>query len=64
MKLRKQNAPTRRMIPEDEQMCIWMTTGMVSYKICDRNFECESCPLNLGLTGNPTLEEEKPASKR
>lgn len=31
--------------------CIWMSAGLVSYKLCDRAFECERCPLDLALSG-------------
>ncbi|HXV74912.1 MAG TPA: hypothetical protein VD788_01225 [Candidatus Polarisedimenticolaceae bacterium] len=28
-----------------------MTAGVVAYKICDRGFDCEHCPLDIGLRG-------------
>ncbi len=31
--------------------CVWMTAGMVAYKLCDREFDCEHCPLDLALRG-------------
>jgi glycine cleavage system H protein len=42
-----------RIIPRNEMKCVWMELGQVSYKICDRSFECESCPLDQGLRGKP-----------
>lgn len=39
-------------VPEGERRCVWMDLGMVAYKICDRNFECETCPLDIGLRGS------------
>jgi glycine cleavage system H protein len=41
-----------QIIPKNEKKCVWMELGIVSYKICDRNFECHSCPLDQGLRGN------------
>jgi glycine cleavage system H protein len=32
-----------------------MTAGVVAYKICDHDFECENCPLDAGLCGRETL---------
>jgi glycine cleavage system H protein len=29
-----------------------MELGVVSYKICDRDFNCETCPLDIGLRGS------------
>ena len=35
-----------RVIPEGESSCIWVDAGVVSYRLCDRNFECEDCPFD------------------
>lgn len=48
------------LIPEGEKPCIWMEIGVVTYKICDRNFNCDTCPLDIGLrglTGTPAAPE-------
>ena len=29
--------------------CVWMTAGLLSYQLCDRNFNCESCPLDTAM---------------
>jgi glycine cleavage system H protein len=34
------------IIPEGESHCVWKDAGLVSYKLCDRNFACESCPFD------------------
>ncbi|MBU1708347.1 hypothetical protein KKG05_03810 [bacterium] len=39
------------VIPEGEKRCVWMEAGVVAYKICDRNFQCDNCPLDIGLRG-------------
>ncbi|MDW7678924.1 MAG: glycine cleavage system protein H [bacterium] len=44
-----------QIIPNNANKCVWMELGIVSYKICDRNFECHKCPLDYGLRG--TSEE-------
>lgn len=31
--------------------CVWMSAGLVSYKLCDRDFDCEHCPLDAALCG-------------
>jgi glycine cleavage system H lipoate-binding protein len=31
--------------------CVWVTAGVLSYRPCDRRFECEGCPLYLALRG-------------
>lgn len=34
------------IIPEGENHCVWMDAGLVNYKLCDKNFDCESCPFD------------------
>jgi glycine cleavage system H lipoate-binding protein len=29
--------------------CIWMMSGNLNYKLCDRSYDCESCPLDRAL---------------
>jgi glycine cleavage system H lipoate-binding protein len=31
--------------------CVWMSAGVLSYRLCDREYECESCPLHQALIG-------------
>lgn len=31
------------MIPEEETQCVWMTAGLISYKLCTRELCCEEC---------------------
>lgn len=37
------------MSPGEAEACIWMTAGLLTYKLCDRNFDCERCPLDAAL---------------
>jgi glycine cleavage system H protein len=44
--------------PPIAESCIWMTAGLVSYKLCDRDFDCARCPLDIALRGGaPALPE-------
>ncbi|MGA2622919.1 MAG: glycine cleavage system protein H [Bacteroidota bacterium] len=29
--------------------CVWMTAGVLTYQLCDRNFECDHCELDTAL---------------
>ncbi len=31
------------LIPEEEKKCIWMTIGLISYKLCTNDYYCEEC---------------------
>ena len=37
--------PYQVLAPETEP-CVWMSAGLISYKLCDRGFDCENCPLD------------------
>ncbi len=30
----------------NDMRCIWMTAGVINYKLCDMNFQCEKCEFN------------------
>lgn len=31
--------------------CIWMTAGVLAYRLCDREYDCDRCPLHAALRG-------------
>lgn len=31
--------------------CVWMDAGVLTFKLCDRDFDCEHCPLDAALHG-------------
>jgi glycine cleavage system H lipoate-binding protein len=33
--------------------CIWALAGVLTYRLCDRNYRCEECELHHALQGNP-----------
>lgn len=35
-----------------ELTCIWVLAGVLSYRLCDRNYECEYCELYHALQGS------------
>jgi glycine cleavage system H lipoate-binding protein len=37
---------THNIIPDGEIYCVWMDAGLVDYKLCDRNYDCEQCPFD------------------
>jgi len=45
------------LLPHDAAPCIWMTAGVVSYKLCDREYDCERCPLDKALRSGATDED-------
>ncbi len=52
-----------RILPEDALPCVWMSAGLVAYRLCDREFDCDGCPLDLALRGvSPTSHSDDPTS--
>lgn len=50
--------PRNRVIPEGEISCIWVEAGLISYKLCDRFYECDDCPFDQVMR-----KQSRPASK-
>lgn len=34
------------------ERCVWVDAGVLNYKLCDRGFDCEHCPLDAALRDN------------
>jgi hypothetical protein len=44
--------------------CVWMSAGLISFKLCDREGECEGCPFDRAMRGLPSLPPLAPASRK
>jgi len=40
-----------RLIPEGELRCVWMMAGVLSYRLCDRGYDCARCALDRVMRG-------------
>lgn len=47
----RQAPPRLGTVPPEDMACVWMRAGVLSYKLCDLGFDCESCPLDAALHG-------------
>ena len=36
-------------VPDTELPCVWVSAGVLSYRPCERRYECEDCPLYQAL---------------
>lgn len=42
------------VIPDSARPCLWMSAGLLTYRLCDRDFDCDRCPLDAALRrGDP-----------
>lgn len=57
------------LISKNELKCVWMTAGLLTYKLCKYNLQCEKCPLDwelrnlsstpsFGATASPGMKQE------
>lgn len=44
--LRQSGKSVNRVNPEGTSNCIWVDAGLVAYKLCDHDFECEDCQFD------------------
>jgi len=62
MEHRQKKKPAATVLPGDAMPCVWMTAGLVAYKICDHDFDCDNCPLDAGLRGGEPRREADSAA--
>jgi glycine cleavage system H protein len=36
-----------------------MTAGVLAYRLCDRNYDCDACPLDAALRGGPVAKSDQ-----
>src|SRR5512140_1095357 len=48
------------VVPPNEQKCVWMTAGILSYQLCERQFDCDHCPLDSALRTFPQRASAEP----
>lgn len=53
---------TFQVLAPETQPCVWMAAGQISYRLCDRGFDCENCPLDAALRGQVRSPAAVPAS--
>ena len=50
------------LVAAPTETCIWMDAGVLTYRLCDRRFDCEHCPLDSAIRGRRvSVARELPA---
>jgi glycine cleavage system H lipoate-binding protein len=52
-----------RIVPPGKKKCVWMEAGVVSYKLCDHNFDCSTCVYDHGMYDRVARYKEKIATQ-
>jgi glycine cleavage system H lipoate-binding protein len=45
----KKHSPTVKGFQVVENQCIWMKAGIVSFRLCDNAYDCQSCPFDKAM---------------
>jgi glycine cleavage system H lipoate-binding protein len=53
MERRTDDRGTYRVLPDHVQPCVWMVAGVLNYRLCDRDYDCDHCPLDAAIHGAP-----------
>lgn len=60
------SAREARVVAADGLPCVWMTAGLLAWRLCDREYDCERCPLDAALAGEhaPPAEAARETLRR
>lgn len=47
------------IVPPEELRCVWMSAGVLSYQLCDREFDCDDCPVDAAIKKQQPKHQEK-----
>jgi glycine cleavage system H lipoate-binding protein len=53
-----------KIVPPGKKKCIWMEAGVVSYKLCDNNYDCSTCAYDHALQLKVAREKETAIAQR
>ena len=48
-----------KIVPPGKKKCVWMEAGVVSYKLCDHNYDCSTCVYDHGMQDKVARHKEK-----
>ena len=47
-----------KIVPPGKKKCVWMEAGVVSYKLCDNNFDCSTCTYDHAMQTKVARQKE------
>jgi len=53
-----------KIVPPGKKKCVWMEAGVVSYKLCDNNYDCPTCVYDQGMQLKVAKQKEMAAASR
>ena len=47
-----------KIVPPGKKRCVWMEAGVVSYKLCDNNYDCPTCAYDHAMQAKIARQKE------
>jgi glycine cleavage system H lipoate-binding protein len=54
-----QKRKSMKIVPPGKKKCVWMEAGVVSYKLCDNNYDCSTCAYDHALQERVARHKDK-----
>lgn len=58
----EERANKMKLMPTSARQCVWVDAGVISYRLCTLNYECERCSLHQALVDGPVLVQPHDSS--
>ena len=52
-----------KIVPPGKKRCVWMEAGVVSYKLCDNNYDCPTCVYDHAMQTKVARQKESMVMK-
>ena len=54
----KEKRASMKIVPPGKKKCVWMEANVVSYKLCDNNFDCSTCVYDHAMQDKIERQQE------
>lgn len=54
----KDKRESMKIVPPGKKKCVWMEAGVVSYKLCDNNYDCSTCVYDHAMQVKVARQKE------
>jgi len=51
---------SRKVLASGAQPCVWMCAGVLRYRLCTHEYDCDNCPLDAALRGDARIPAAHP----
>jgi len=55
---KREKKESMKIVPPGKKKCVWMEAGVVSYKLCDNNYDCPTCVYDHAMQTKVDRQKE------